>query len=468
MAIKQQIEFNSANKYFAGFLQNIINQSGINGSVSQDENITLVLDDSDAKKLEEFSALVTSSLPHSMFLGEVTTTQDDSSIIKSEFKSPSYNIALCPICLEKLTNPSSDDYLNDALVCTHYSNEEKRYEDYTTFSPHYSEGCSVLLTNSAKIDELFIMTEEEQKALFSIEKPTIKVTIKDETLKSLTNKQFINIKSPYNTRSSLVALNAKESEVDYLFFTNDEDLKITVVQKNINIIKDNRISKKLVNLNPDKAINRFLNIANEAGFKKGAIGASMSLQDGISFVVSNEVDVKKVINFQEFNLSESLEEMKNDATREKLLENLFEKYPNIKEELESNSHYDIYQTICSILELEFKSFESLSDKSLEFRGNGGLKIDMHFIDVGFDYVSLIGSVISFKLAGVDTHYLAYSIFEAFGDMIISTLNQLKEKFKIQNFVMMGDMFENSVMHSRILSKFQLSDPYFSKSIALDD
>lgn len=124
--------------------------------------------------------------------------------------------------------------------------------------------------------------------------------------------------------------------------------------------------------------------------------------------------------------------------------------------------------IGTLLELKERNFNGVSDKGYEFRGNGGLKIDMNFNDKGFCYDDLIGSIISFKLAGVDTHYLAYSIFEAFGDMAINTLNQLKTKFKIENIIMMGDMFENSVLYSRILSKYQLSNPYFSKSIALDE
>jgi len=128
----------------------------------------------------------------------------------------------------------------------------------------------------------------------------------------------------------------------------------------------------------------------------------------------------------------------------------------------------MFETVASILELKEKSFESVSDKSLEFHGNGGLKIDANYSDDGFDYVSFLGSIMSFKLADTDEHYLAYSIFEALGDMAISTLGQLKTKFKIDKFVMMGDMFENTVLYSRILSKFQLNNPYFSKGFALDD
>jgi hypothetical protein len=42
----------------------------------------------------------------------------------------------------------------------------------------------------------------------------------------------------------------------------------------------------------------------------------------------------------------------------------------------------------------------------------------------------------------------------------------QEEFNIDKFIMMGDMFSNSVLYSRVLSKFQLSNPYFSKAIAL--
>ena len=93
---------------------------------------------------------------------------------------------------------------------------------------------------------------------------------------------------------------------------------------------------------------------------------------------------------------------------------------------------------------------------------------MNFNDDGFDFVSFFGSIMSFKLANTDTHYLAYSVFEAFGDMSITTLNQLKTKFKIDNFIIMGDMFDNSVLYSRILSKFGANKPFFSKYYALDD
>jgi len=466
--IKQIINYNSDNTYFAGFLQTIINDSQINASVDQKNNkIKLLIDTTDEKKLECFNENLAKYLPHSIFLGEIETLNSDEKIVQSNFQSDDYNIAPCPKCLELIQDPSSQYYLDESLQCTHYNNKGKIYQDFTIYSPHYSKNSAVLVTNSEKIDELFILTDDEIKALFSIEKPTIKATIKDETLKNLTGKNYIFIKAPYNNRSLLASTNAKESGVDYLFFDDSDDLKVIVIQQNKTIIKASRIAKELEALNDDSVLNRFLNISKEAGFNQSAIGANLSL-DGISFIVSNEVGIKEVIQFQEFNLDTMLEQFKVDSKRVKLLENFSKKYPNIVEEFENNSKLNLFETIAAILELKEKDFEAVCDKGYEFRGNGGLKIDTNFNEDGFDYSGFIGSIISFKLAGVEEHYLAYSIFEALADMSITTLNQLKEKFKIQNILMMGDIFENSVLYSRILSKFQLSNPYFSKDIALNE
>jgi len=469
MAIVQKIKYNSDNQYFAGFLQDIIIKSEIKGNVELKNNIiTLILDDKDSKALEQFSELSNRYLPHSIFLDKINTTVEDIEITTDKFQSDTYNIAPCPQCLSKISDPSSHNYLDDGYVCKHYSNETAFYDnDSTFFTPHYTDGCAVMVADTSKIDQLFIMTPQEKEVLFSIEKPTIKVTIKDKELKELTNKTYINIKAPYNVRSTLFALNAKDSEIPYIFFQDTDDLKIIKVQENTTIIRASRVAKEYEVLNEDKTLSRFLNIMQEAKFKNIAIGANLSYTNGINFIVKTEVGTKKAIKFQEFDLNEVLAQMKTDDTRARLLDNFIVKYPSIVESLESGN-YNLFETLSIILEVNNPSFEALSDKALEFRGNGGLKVDIDFIENRVDYSSLIGSVMSFILAGAETHYIAYSIFEAFGDMTISTLNQIKKKFKIDNIIMMGDMFENSVLYSRILSKYQLANPYFSKAIALDD
>lgn len=233
MPIKQIINYNSDNTYFAGFLQTIINNSQIDASITQKENkIELLIDTNDEKKLELFNKNLATYLPHSLFLGDIETIQSDEKIQPSDFKSDDYNIAPCPKCIEFIQDPSSQYYLDDSIKCNHYNNPaQTTYDDFTTFSPHYSKDCAVLITNSERINDLFILTDDEIKALFSIEKPTIKATIKDETLKTLTSKNYIFIKAPYNNRSLLASINAKESGVDYLFFEDTDDLKVIVIQK---------------------------------------------------------------------------------------------------------------------------------------------------------------------------------------------------------------------------------------------
>ena len=464
--IKQTIKYPSSNTYFAGFLQEIIDESAIKGSVEQKKNeIVLCLDDKDEEALKKFSELTTKYLPHSFFIEDIKTEVIEGEVTPLNFVSKPYDIGLCPRCLEAIKDPASSHYLDDSLVCTHYKNKPFYSNDTTIFSPHYSEGSSILVCDSSKVDELFILTDEEKKLLFSIEKPTIKVTIKSDEIKEFTGRDFIDIKAPYNTRSTLAAINAKDADMPYIFFHDCDDLKVVKVQKNTVIVRAKRVAKELENLNEDKTLNRFLNLCKEADYEK-AVAANLDTK-GISFLVKNDMDVKEVLKFSEFNLEKTLKKMQEDEIRSKLLANFSKKYPEILERMQSED-LGFYETLSLLLDVKEKGFNGLSEKALLFRGNGGLKVDIFFDDEGVDYPALLGSMMSFKLAGADDYYIAYSFFEAVADTAITTLTQLKTKFAVPNSVMMGDMFSNSVLFSRILSKYSLSNPYFSKVTALSD
>ncbi|MCF6200511.1 MAG: hydrogenase [Hydrogenimonas sp.] len=469
MSIVQKIEYKIDYDYFAGFIQNLIDMSGVKGYVSQesDANIKIVLSEDDAPSLERFAKLTQKYLPNSILLGKVETLQSDEPVKNEKFISKKYPLAPCPICLEEITEPSSERYLDDTIECRHYSNKEAYLDDdQTLFSPHYNENDTILITDSRKATDLFFLTEEEIKALFSIEKPTLKVTIKDEELKSITKKSFFRVKAPYNIKSVLAALSAKESEIEYLFFNEREnEPKVIVIKDRVHMIYDNRISKPLKNLSDDRAMNRFLNAMDEAGYDS-AVCAYLSLGCGISFYAYKNSKGKKVVDLGDFSLKKSLQNMESNPIRSKLLNNFKNSFANEWSILE-NSDLDIFATAAAILGLEENSYEAISDKALEFRGNGGLKIDMNFNENGLDYESMIGSIMSFKIAGAENSHLAYSIFEAIGDMAISVTGQLKQKLKIEETIFLGDIFENSVLFSRILSKLQSSNPFFPTKIALD-
>ena len=472
MSIVQKIQFKAKHDYFAGFLQYAIDECAIEGSVSREgDNIVLILSESDPVALERFADYTQKYLPHSIFLGDIETYRSDTAEPATErFVSRPYELGPCPVCLEELTDPASDRYLDDTIECRHYSNEETiKNPDPTYFSPHYNGQDTVLLCDPSRIDELFIMTDDEKKALFSIEKPTLKVTLAQGELKEMTGKSFVRLKAPYNIKSSLTALNAKESGIDTLFFDEREnEPQLIIVQEHSHMIYDNRVSVTLENLHPDAVLNRFDNIVRELG-AGGAIGACLSTKNGISFQVKNENGMKRVIEFADFDAEETFEAMRRDENRKRLLERFGQSYPEELRRAQAVEKGDIFASICAILGMEDSgnAFERLMDESLLFRGNGGLKIDMNIGGGSFDYSAMLGSIMSFRLAGTERRYLAYSIFEAYADMSISILGQLKREFKQNDFILMGDMFSNSVLFSRILSKFQISTPHFSVDIALD-
>ncbi|WP_456394111.1 hydrogenase [Nitratifractor sp.] len=468
MSIVQSIEYPIEHRYFAGFLQHAIDESGVRGSVEQsDGRITLILSEEDPEALKRFGLYTQKYLPHSIFLGEISTERLEREPSAERFVSPAYPIAPCPLCLEEITDPASERYLDDTVVCTHYANEKAyRDEDPTYFSPHFNGNDTVLLSDASRAKELFVLTDEEIKALFSIEKPTLRVTVKDPELQRLTGKKFLRLKAPYNVKSVLAALNAKESGISTLFFNERlDEPEMVLVQERRHMIYDNRLSASLEPLHEDPLLNRFLNIAAEAGFDE-AIGAALSRRHGIAFPLMNFEGLRKAIAFAPFNKEATIAAMMGDERRRTLLERFASAFPETSVRL-AEEDLGLFEVIAMILGLESADYETLMEKALEFHGNGGLKIDMNFTEEGFDYAAMLGSIMSFRLAGTEPHYLAYSVFEAFGDMAVSVLGQLKREFKIDRFILQGDLLGNPVLLSRILSKFQISTPYLSTRIALD-
>ncbi len=463
--IKQEIEFNADFEYFAGFLNYIIKKSNINAVVEfKEKRVILKIDENDEKRVEEFNNNIIKYLPHSLFLGNIKTfsCKDDTNMVKRDFISSDYEISPCNFCINEIIN---SHYLNDEYRCNHYSNEGKLLlTDNFTYSPNYSPNSILLIRDRNNFNELFIATKEEKEALFSIEKPTLKLTIKSSKLKKLTSKNYIFVKAPWSIKSILAVINAKENNFDYLFFNDNDDLKAVVIEKSISFIKANRLLPKLKDLHEDKIINRFLNILDEAKFENG-IGIYLNKQK-ISFLVKNEVGVKEVLKIDNFDNKKLIEDLKKDEIRSRLITNFKNKFNTIYRKIE-NEKLSLFEVIGVILEVN-GGFEEVSDKSLEFLGNGGLKVDFKFNNKEFDYVALIGSLMSFKLAKVENHYLAYSFFEGLGDFSLNIANQLKSKFKIKDLTFFGSILANNVLYSRILSKSGIDKPYFAKLIAFDE
>jgi hypothetical protein len=173
-------------------------------------------------------------------------------------------------------------------------------------------------------------------------------------------------------------------------------------------------------------------------------------------------DGKKVIRvvppkpFSGVGLGEKIGSLREGSDR--LMENVQKKFPEIFgviTELEE-SNATLFEATAMILGLEEKSFEGVMKEALKFIGKGGLQIDMKVDDNRFNHIAFLSSIISYKIAGVDSVYLSYSIFESFGDYFSELLNEIKSKTKASEIVLCGSYFAGQSLFSRLQRNLKAS------------
>ena len=133
-------------------------------------------------------------------------------------------------------------------------------------------------------------------------------------------------------------------------------------------------------------------------------------------------------------------------------------YPSVYEQLENVEHFDLFKMVGVILELDDPSYEGVAHEALKFVGKGGLQVDTRVHDNRFDHVAFLASIISYKLAGVESVLLCYSIFESFGDYFSELLQELSIKTKSTQFVLCGRYFANASLYSRMMRNLKQNPP----------
>ncbi len=166
-------------------------------------------------------------------------------------------------------------------------------------------------------------------------------------------------------------------------------------------------------------------------------------------------DGKKVIRivpphiFSPIGLIEKISTLREGSDR--LVGNIKDKLPDMYDlllELE-HSNATFFEATALILGLEEKNYEGVMKEALKFIGKGGLQIDTKIHDNRFNHVAFLSSIISYKIAGVDSVYLSYSIFESFGDYFSELLNDIKGKTKATDIVLCGTYFAGQSLFSRL-------------------
>jgi len=173
-------------------------------------------------------------------------------------------------------------------------------------------------------------------------------------------------------------------------------------------------------------------------------------------------DGKKVIrvvppkHFSPIGLIDALKTLREGSDR--LIANVEKNHPELYAILLKieNSDANLFEATAMILGLEEESFSGVMKEGLKFIGKGGLQIDTKVADNRFDHFAFLSSIISYRLAGVDSVYLSYSIFESFGDYFSELLNEIKAKTKANDIVLCGSYFAGQSLFSRLQRNLKAS------------
>ena len=166
-------------------------------------------------------------------------------------------------------------------------------------------------------------------------------------------------------------------------------------------------------------------------------------------------DGKKVIrvvppkHFNSAGIVESMRTLREGSDR--LMDNVEKNHPDLYAILLRIEHGNVslFEATAMILGLKEETFEGVVKEGLKFIGKGGLQIDTKVEDNRFNHVAFLASIISYRLAGVDSVYLSYSIFESFGDYFSELLTEIKGKTKAADIVLCGSYFAGQSLFSRL-------------------
>lgn len=175
--------------------------------------------------------------------------------------------------------------------------------------------------------------------------------------------------------------------------------------------------------------------------------------DEPSFVYYNGKQIIHVVPPVGFNAEKLLERMGNlREGSDRLMRHLSTELPAVHQALltlELQTQTTLFDAIAVVLELDGGGFDAVDREALRFLGQGGLQIDTHIKDNRFDHAALLCSLISYRLAGVQTSLIAYSLFESFGDYISDLLTQIKSKTKAEEIILCGGAFAQQSLLGRM-------------------
>ena len=487
MKLIYKIEYNSTSFYFKRLIDDLINSSNINANTKQYFGFILIFIDDELENIEKFFLNLERNLPYSMFLKKSYIIEDFNEDIKElEDKNLKENFEiLTNIRVKDILQNSNFDFLNQIVNLN--KSLVVKFEDLELFLPNKdlkenfekeNYEVKLIVTNSQILTDLFIIEESKINLLCSIERPLVKLKLKDIN-ENISNSGYIFTRLVNSSKEVELSKALKEQNINYiLYITKKDELKAFSFEGLNLIISDDKTlypkydyRRNIIFNSSSEYLNSFSNIYNAVLHEHNlldinSIGVYFSLNSKNSFVdikVLNEEE-KRVIYIPDIksNMNQILEDISSlDENCKRLVDNFSKKYPYTKDiKLTNNNGFStIIEAIVKLLNIQsIKDFEELA---LNSEYTNALQVDMKLIKIDnknyLDYRKIIQSIMSYKMADVDNETLCFSFYEFLGEFIIDYLREIARKTKIKDIVLCGDIFSNRQVFHKVYK--ELSKKY---------
>lgn len=343
---------------------------------------------------------------------------------------------------------------------------------------------NILVTNISKIAQLIVENKTDIVSLVSIEKPMINFKI-NEIYKQKNNIKKTDINIRYSNDLTLYLLSLQLEQYDISFLNIEEknssfDYFLDVSSKNVIfldipvikcfddkklILKSKSYPKTLDEVYEkfdEKNKSQFMTVLTENHlFDSSILNFYISTKDddGMSYYsekINGLVDIVKSF-YIPISINEIFEEIQKDDIGKKLIKNYKNKFAKeYKKAINTDilkykkkSFYSYWQIAQIILSFKNNILENANNCFLE----KGPRIDYKLFDSKklfhreFDYISLIKSSISFKLAGVDEETISLGFIESLAHFIGREVDSINELYEVKGVSLCGDMFANDLFTS---------------------
>lgn len=344
--------------------------------------------------------------------------------------------------------------------------------------------CKIIATDLCVVEKMVVIKDNEIKALASLEKPNIRLKVNSlYEAKNIFAYTRVNIQLADDMLLHLVCNEAFKNGIEFLFKeevteNQDYDYKI-VTDDNISqiapievcvlengeilVLNGGGYSAPNVKANMNKfessAYAQFTSVIQEHDlFGEQVSGFYLSKNHDDKFMhISEQTGMLDLVSFPvEKSFERIFDSIKESTTGAKLFENYLNTYPELVEialkttlpKSIPNSIYTMWG-ICAVILGLSETFEGASEKLIElaedFGGQKGPRIDYALINPetlvsNFNFIKMVRSSMSFKLAGADDKTLSFGFVESLSYFLSDSADFYRENLTSSRMILCGSLF----------------------------